>query len=134
MLMLKTDVPETANKMIVSVRKMGRCCPFAAYAGFTDGFNIAALVKKGVRFIGNGQVPVHKYWREILRDYIVTGKFDPKFMISHRVPSEDMAKLYAAVLFDKRIGGVEEVFVETRFSTLPSDRAPKLSRVDDWAH
>lgn len=52
-------------------------------------------------------------------------------MISHRVPLEDMAKLYAA--FDKRVGGVEKVFVETRFSSPPSDGAPKLSRVDDWA-
>ena len=52
-------------------------------------------------------------------------------MISHRVPLEDMAKLYAA--FDKRLGGVEKVFVETRFSSPPSAGAPKLTRVDDWA-
>lgn len=131
MLMLETDVPETANEMIMSVRKMGRCGLIAAYAGFTNGFNIGALMEKGVRFIGNGQAPVHKYWKEILNDYIMTGKFDPKFMISHRVPLEDMAKLYAA--FDKRMGGVEKVFVETQFSSPPSDGAPKLSRVDDWA-
>ncbi|KAG1826025.1 GroES-like protein [Suillus subaureus] len=109
MLMLETDVPETANDMIVSVRKVCRCGLIAAYAGFTNGFNIGALI---------GKAPVHKYWREILYDHIMTGKLDPKFMISHRVPLEDMAKLYAA--FGKRIGGVEKVFVETR-------------RVDDWA-
>ncbi|KAJ8596957.1 GroES-like protein [Rhizopogon salebrosus TDB-379] len=131
MLMLETDVPETANEMITSVRKMGRCGIIAAYAGFTNGFNIGALMEKGVRFIGNGQAPVHKYWKEILHDYIMTGKFDPKFMISHRVPLEDMANLYAA--FDKRIGGVEKVFVETRFSSPPSAGSPKLTRVDEWA-
>ncbi|KAG1783863.1 GroES-like protein [Suillus placidus] len=132
MLVLETDVPETANEMIASVRKIGRCALIAAYAGFTDGFNIGALMEKGVRFIGNGQAPVHKYWREILYDYVMTGKFDPKFMVSHRVPLEDMAKLYAA--FDNRAGSVEKMFVETRFSSPPSDGAPKLSRVDEWAH
>ncbi|KAG2350452.1 GroES-like protein [Suillus weaverae] len=115
MLMLETDVPETANEMIASVRKMGRC----------------GHMLKGVRFIGNGQAPVHKYWRKILYDYIMTGKFDPTFMISHCVPLEDMAKLYPA--FDNHVGSVEKVFVETQFSP-PSDGAPKLSRADDWAH
>jgi hypothetical protein len=34
-------------------------------------------------------------------------------MISHRVPIEEMDQLYAA--FDARVGGVEKVFVQTRF-------------------
>jgi threonine dehydrogenase-like Zn-dependent dehydrogenase len=54
-LMMETDVPETANEMIKSVRKMGRCGVIAAYAGYTNGFAIGALMEKGVRFIGNGQ-------------------------------------------------------------------------------
>jgi len=51
-------------------------------------------------------------------------------MITHRVPLDDMAKLYTA--FDKRIDGVEKVFVETKFSSPPSAGCPKTSRVDDW--
>ena len=58
-------------------------------------------MEKGVRFIGNGQVrtawivpigaifntinyqaPVHKYWEEILHDYIKTGKFDIKLILT----------------------------------------------------
>lgn len=81
MLMLETDVPETANEMITSVRKRGRCGLTAAYAGFTNGFNIGALMEKGIMFIGNGQAPVQKYWKEILHDYIMTGKFDPKLRV-----------------------------------------------------
>ncbi|KAH7931030.1 GroES-like protein [Leucogyrophana mollusca] len=130
MLMLETDVPETVNEMITSVRKLGRCGLIAAYAGFTNGFNIGALMEKGVRLIGNGQAPVHKYWKEILQDYIIPGKFDPTFMISHRVPIDDMAKLYVA--FDKRISGVEKVFVETQFSAPSSEGCPSVSRVDSW--
>jgi len=128
-LMLETDVPETVNEMIVSVRKMGRCGIIAAYAGFTNGFNIGALMEKGVRLIGNGQAPVHKYWEEIL-GFIERGEFDPTFMITHRVPIEDMAKLYYA--FDKRKAGVEKVFVETQFSAKACPGCPALTRVDDW--
>ncbi|KAI0051765.1 GroES-like protein [Auriscalpium vulgare] len=129
-LMLETDVPETVNEMLLSVRKMGRCGIIAAYAGFTNGFNIGALMEKGIRLIGNGQAPVRKYWDEILNDYIRPGKFDPTFMITHRVPIDDMAKLYAA--FDKRQDGVEKVFVETQFSNRPAPGCPVTSRVDEW--
>jgi len=129
-LMLETDVPETINEMIISVRKMGRCGIIAAYAGFANGFQVGALMEKGVRLIGNGQAPVHLYWETILNDYIKTGKFDPTFMITHRVPLEDMAKLYSA--FDKRIAGVEKAFVETKASSPPSAGCPKTTRVDDW--
>jgi threonine dehydrogenase-like Zn-dependent dehydrogenase len=48
-LMLETDVPETLNEMLVSVRKMGRCGLIAAYAGFANGVNVGALMEKGVR-------------------------------------------------------------------------------------
>lgn len=77
MLMLETDVSEIVNEMIMSVKKGGRCGIIGAYAGYTDHFNIGALMEKGVRLIGNGQAPVHKWWKEILDDYILTGKFDP---------------------------------------------------------
>lgn len=76
-LMLETDVSEIVNEMLMSVRKQGRCGIIAAYAGYTNHFNIGALMEKGVRLIGNGQAPVHKYWNEILNDLIIPGKFDP---------------------------------------------------------
>ncbi len=59
-----------------------------------------------------------------------SGKFDPKFMITHRVPLEEFAELYDA--FDRRAGGVEKVFVETKFSNKPGRGAPELSHVADW--
>ncbi|GLB42851.1 putative groES-like protein [Lyophyllum shimeji] len=130
-LMLETDAPETINEMLVSVRKMGRCGIIAAYAGFANGFNVGALMEKGIRLIGNGQAPVHKYWKEILTDYIIPGKFDPTFIVTHRVPLDDMAKLYEA--FSQRKSGVEKVFVETKFSSPPSPGCPKPTRVHEWA-
>jgi threonine dehydrogenase-like Zn-dependent dehydrogenase len=110
-LMLETDVPETPNEMIFLAKKFGRCGLIAAYAGYTNHFNIGALMEKGVRFIGNGQAPVHLYWEEILHDYIMTGKFDPSFMVTHRVDINDFPALYNK--FDKRVAGVEKVFVQT---------------------
>ncbi|KAF8155536.1 GroES-like protein [Crassisporium funariophilum] len=130
MMMLETDSPETINEMLVSTRKMGRCGIIAAYAGFANGVNVGALMEKGIRLIGNGQAPVHLYWKEIMNDYIKTGKFDPSFIVTHRVPLEDMAKLYNA--FDKRLAGVEKVFVETKFSSPPSRGFPTTTRVDNW--
>ncbi|KAJ3902065.1 GroES-like protein [Lentinula edodes] len=129
-LMLETDVPETINEMIVSVRKTGRCGIIAAYAGYANAVNVGALMEKGVRLIGNGQAPVLKYWEEILNEYIIPVKFDPTFMITHRVPIDDLAKLYPA--FDNRVDGVEKVFIETQFSSAPSSGCPPTSRVDDW--
>lgn len=70
-------------------------------------------------------------------------------MISHRVPIDDMAKLYQA--FDKRDAGVRkvrmssslfccmgtdgrylQVFVETQFSSPPAPGCPTLTRVEEW--
>ena len=81
-LMLETDVSEIVNEMIMSVKKGGRCGLIAAYAGYTNHFNIGALMEKGVRLIGNGQAPVHKYWKEILYDWIIPGKFDPALYVT----------------------------------------------------
>jgi len=130
LLMLETDVPETINECLMSVRKMGRIGIISAYAGFANGINVGALMERGIRLIGNGQAPVHLYWEEILNEYLATGKFDTKFVVTHRVPIEEMAELYVA--FDKRPPGVEKVFVETKFSNPPSTGYPKLTHVSEW--
>ncbi|WVF67876.1 hypothetical protein IAT40_002637 [Kwoniella sp. CBS 6097] len=131
-LMLETDVSETPNEMIFLVKKFGRIGLIGVYSGYTNHFNIGALMEKGVRFIGNGQAPVHLYWHEILNDYIIPGKFDVRFLVSHRVDIEDFPKLYEK--FDKRYAGVEKVFVQTKFSEAPGEGFPQLTKVDDWAN
>lgn len=54
-LMLETDVPETINEALQSVRKMGRIGLISAYAATANHVNVGALMEKGVRLIGNGQ-------------------------------------------------------------------------------
>jgi threonine dehydrogenase-like Zn-dependent dehydrogenase len=54
-LSLETDVSETLNETFLAVKKMGRVGIIAAYAGYTNGLNIGAVMEKGIRLIGNGQ-------------------------------------------------------------------------------
>jgi threonine dehydrogenase-like Zn-dependent dehydrogenase len=81
--MLETDVSEIVNEMITATKKMGSCGIIAAYAGYTNHFNIGALMEKGIRLIGHGQAPVHKYWHELLA-LIESGKFDPTLCVVNR--------------------------------------------------
>ena len=48
-LLLETDVAETANECILSVRKMGSVGLISAYAGITNAFNIGAVMESGIR-------------------------------------------------------------------------------------
>lgn len=81
-------------------------------------------MNRGIRFIGNGQAPVHKYWEQLLK-YIQEGKIDPLRMVSHRVRMEDLDKIYYK--FDKKEDGMQKVFVETRFSAPPCAGSPSLT-------
>lgn len=54
-LALETDASETLNETFLAVKKFGRVGIIAAYAGFTNGLNIGAVMEKGIRLIGNGQ-------------------------------------------------------------------------------
>jgi len=122
---LETDTPELINEMILSVRAFGRVGISGVYAGFTNNFNIGAVMEKGVRLIGNGQCPVHKWLPEVLNDYIVPGKLDPTMVMTHRVNLEDVPKVYDAM--DKHQYGILKTFVQTKFSSPRKDGPPLTS-------
>jgi len=124
---LQTDTSEILNEMILSVKKFGRIGITGVYVGFTNHFNIGAVMEKGVRLIGNGQAPVQMYWKEILNDYLLTGKIDPLMMVTHRVDIADLEKVYE--MFDKKDDGMMKVFVQTKYSAPPCEGSPKLVRV-----
>ncbi|KAK0278735.1 hypothetical protein LTR35_008999 [Friedmanniomyces endolithicus] len=121
---LETDTPEILNEMIESVRNYGRVGITGVYVGFTNHFNIGSLMERGIRFIGNGQAPVHLYWHELLKK-IQSGEIDPLKMVTHRVRVEDLAKVYAR--FDARADGMQKVYVETKFSAPPCKGSPALT-------
>lgn len=122
---LETDTSEILNEMIESVRGFGSVGITGVYVGYTNHFNIGSLMNRGIRFIGNGQAPVHKYWEDLLK-MIQEGKIDPLRMISHRVRVEDLDTVYYK--FDKKEDGMQKVFVETQFSAPPCAGSPALTK------
>ncbi|KAJ5100461.1 hypothetical protein N7456_006513 [Penicillium angulare] len=121
---METDTSELLNEMITSVRAFGRVGVTGIYAGYTNHFNIGALMETGVRLIGNGQAPVHKYWGDLM-DMIQQGKINPLDMVSHSLRLEDIEKVYEA--FDRRDGGMQKVFLQTKHSQPVTPGAPPLS-------
>ena len=81
-------------------------------------------MERGVRLIGNGQAPVHKYWEELLKQ-IQNGQLDPLQMVSHRVRLEDLDKVYYK--FQAHEDGMQKVFVETKFSLPRAEGSPSLT-------
>jgi len=125
---LETDSSETLNEMIASVKKFGRIGITGVYAGYTNHFNIGAVMELGIRVIGNGQAPVQKYWEELLKQ-IQSGQLDPTIMLSHRIELEDVAKAYR--VFDAKEDGMMKVFVQTKFSDKPATGTPALTKLKD---
>jgi threonine dehydrogenase-like Zn-dependent dehydrogenase len=91
----------------------------------TNHFNIGSLMERGVRLIGNGQAPVHKYWEQLLK-YIQEDKIHPSIMLTHRVHIDDLEKVYD--VFNKREDGMQKVFVATDASFPPAPGTPELTR------
>jgi threonine dehydrogenase-like Zn-dependent dehydrogenase len=83
-------------------------------------------MQTGIRLIGNGQAPVHKYWEHLLK-LIQQDKIEPLHMVTHRFSLDDMEEVYA--LFDKREDGMQKVFIQTQFSSPPYPGAPSLAEL-----
>ncbi|KAI0197919.1 GroES-like protein [Astrocystis sublimbata] len=120
----ETDTSEIINEMIEGVRSFGRCGVTGVYVGYTNHFNIGSLMERGIRLIGNGQAPVHKYWEDLLQQ-IQSGDLDPLQMVSHRVRIEDIDKVYYK--FEKKEESMQKVFVETKFSLPACEGCPPLT-------
>lgn len=92
----------------------------------TNHLNIGAIMQTGIRLIGNGQAPVHKYWEHLL-DLVRRNEIKPLRMLTHRVLLDDMEKLYP--MFEKRENGIQKVFVATKFSSPPCAGSPELVKL-----
>ncbi|PWN18661.1 GroES-like protein [Microstroma glucosiphilum] len=130
---LETDSPEVLNEAIKATRKFGRVGIVADYAALANGFNIGALMEKGIKLMGNGQAPVQKYWQKILDDYIIPGKFRPEIILTHRFKIDECDKVYDAFdrkVFDDDKGvGLMKCFLETKHSAPRAEGTPALSGV-----
>ncbi|KAL2016062.1 hypothetical protein VTK56DRAFT_4300 [Thermocarpiscus australiensis] len=118
------DTSEMINECIMSTRKFGAVGIIGDYVGFTNHFNVGALMERGIRLIGCGQSPVHKYWEELL-EMVENGTIDPTIMLTHRFQLDDIAKAYH--MQEKREAGLVKCYVETRFSGGRADGTPDLT-------
>ena len=121
----ETDTSEIVNEIIESVKNYGRVGITGVYVGYTNHFNIGSVMERGIRFIGNGQAPVHKYWEDLLK-MIQEGRIKPLDMLSHRASIDDFKQIYD--IFDRRAENMQKIFVETKFSDPPSEGTPQLTR------
>lgn len=81
-------------------------------------------VQRGVKLFGNGQAPVHKYWKDLCKK-IESGEIDPLKMVSHRVKLEELDTVYKK--FENKEDGMQKVYVQTKFSDPPAPGTPALT-------
>lgn len=124
---LETDTSEIINEMIESCKSFGRCGITGIYVGYTNHFNIGALMERGIRLIGNGQAPVHLYWEDLLKK-IQSGEIDPTRMLTHRIKLEDLDKVYYKFQNRDKSDSIQKIFVETKFSAPPAPGTPQVTR------
>jgi len=123
---MEQDTSEMVNEAIYSTRKFGKVGIIADYVGFTNHFNIGALMELGITLVGCGQSPVQRYWKELL-EMVESGDADPTIMLTHRIRIDDIAKAYT--LQEKRAEGWVKCFVETRFSAKRAEGTPELAHL-----
>src|SRR5688572_16614271 len=97
MTFMQTDRPKVIRQMIHSCRKGGTVSIIGAYGGFSDKIPTGALFNKGLT-IKTGQCHVHRYVPELL-DHIRTGRIDPSFVVTQRLPLSQAAEAYKLFRF-----------------------------------
>jgi len=108
-LKLEWDSGDTLWEIMRAVRKGGNVAIMGDYILLTNHFPIGALMEKGIT-VRSGQVHVQRYWKTVL-DHMLSGKYDPSFMITHNVPLAQAPEAYR--LFDRKAAGMVKVVLTT---------------------
>lgn len=106
-LKLETDAPNIVNLAIKMVRKNGRITLIGDYAGYTNHFNIGAMMEKHLTMNG-GQLWPHNYYQEIF-DAMLSKKVNPTVVLTHTYPLSKIDEVYKK--FDKHEDGMLKVFI-----------------------
>jgi len=101
-LQLTQDAPNIVNTAIKMVRKNGRITLIGDYIGYTNHFNIGAMMEKHLTMNG-GQLWPHNYYKLIF-DAMASGKVDPTFVWTHTFPLSKGDEAYK--IFDKHENGI----------------------------
>lgn len=106
-LKIMTDAPNIVNTAIKMVRKNGRITLIGDYIGYTNHFNIGAMMEKHLTMNG-GQLWPHNYYKLIF-DAIKSGKVDPTFVWTHTFPLSKGDEAYKT--FDKHENGIIKPYI-----------------------
>jgi threonine dehydrogenase-like Zn-dependent dehydrogenase len=104
--MLGTDRPHALREAIMCCRKGGTVSVPGVYIGFLDKIPFGAAMNKGLT-LRMGQTHVQRYLRPLLQA-IESGKIDPSFVVTHRLPLEDAPRAFKTFC-DKEDGCIKVV-------------------------
>ncbi|GAA5917216.1 hypothetical protein JCM8208_002639 [Rhodotorula glutinis] len=125
---LETDTSELLNEMIESCIGFGRIGITGVYAGYANHVNVGSLMERGIRLIGNGQAPTHKYMQRLMDDYISNGKIKPReLFVTHRIALDQIDKVYYSMREHNEKDKIIKAFISTKFSGPPAPGAPGLT-------
>ena len=97
MAMMETDRPKVIRQAIHCCRKGGTVSIIGVYGGYSDKIPTGALMNKGLT-IKTGQCHVHRYVPELL-EHIRSGRIDPSFVVTQRMPLSQAAEAYKLFRF-----------------------------------
>lgn len=98
--------PHALREAILCCRKAGTVSVPGVYLGMLDGIPFGALMNKGLT-LKSGQTHMHRYMKPLL-EVIESGKVDPSFIVTHRLPLDEAPAAYK-MFRDKQDGCVKVV-------------------------
>jgi len=101
-LKLETDSPNIVNSAIKMVRKNGVITLIGDYIGFTNHFNIGAMMEKHLT-VNGGQLWPQNYYKLIF-EAMQQKKVNPTVLITHTFPMSKLVEVYDK--FDKHEEGI----------------------------
>jgi len=107
-MMLQTERPAVIRQTIMCCRKAGTVSIPGVYGGMSDKIPMGSLMNKGLT-IKTGQTHVHRYVPELL-DHIRSGRIDPSFVVTHRIPLSEAP--YGYKIFREKQDGCIKVVLD----------------------
>jgi threonine dehydrogenase-like Zn-dependent dehydrogenase len=105
---METERPHVIRQAINCCRKGGTVSIPGVYGGFSDKIPVGAMMNKGLT-IKTGQTHVHRYVPELL-DHIRSGRIDPSFVVTHRMPLSQAP--YGYEIFRKKQDGCIKIVLD----------------------
>ena len=105
-LFMETERPHVIRQAIECCHKGGTVSIPGVYGGLADKLPMGALMNKALT-IKTGQTHVHRYIPELL-DHIRSGRIDPSFVVTHRLPLSQAAHGYQ-IFREKQDGCIKVV-------------------------